>query len=157
MTKPVQIGVVDDHRLFRIGLINLIHSLDSNYKVILEAHNGKELIELLANQTPPDLLLLDANMPIMDGYKTAAYLQKNHPSIRVLIITMNTDEDSLIRMLRLGVKGYIGKDVEPNELKLALTELTDKGFYYTDEITSQLINALQNPNKNKKTLYPIKN
>lgn len=148
MSQKVHIGVVDDHKLFRSGLINLIESLDSNYKVTIEANNGKEFLELLELNRPDlDVLLLDASMPIMDGFETAEYLQKNHPTIRVLIISMNDDEESILRMLRLGVKGYLGKDVEPQELREAITSIMNKGFYYTDRLTGQLILSLQNPLK----------
>lgn len=146
MINSVNIGVVDDHKLFRSGLISLIESLDSNYNVTVEANNGKEFLDFLAlNQPPIDILLLDGNMPIMDGYETAEYLQKNHPAIRVLIISMNDDEESIVRMLRLGVKGYIGKDVEPQELREAITSIINKGFYYTDYLTGQLIRSIQFP------------
>lgn len=147
MRDLVHIGVVDDHKLFRSGLISLVQSLDASYKIVVEANNGNELLDELENVPVLDLLLLDANMPIMDGYKTAEELQKIRPSVRILIITMNDDEESLIRMLRLGVKGYIGKDVEPLELKASIEALMNKGFYYNDQLTGQLIRSLQLPTK----------
>jgi DNA-binding NarL/FixJ family response regulator len=147
MSNTVNIAVVDDHKLFRSGLINLIHSLDAGFVVSLEANHGKELLELLNPQALPDIVLLDANMPILNGYDTAAILQKEYPSLKVLVITMNNDEQSMIKMLKLGVRGYIGKDVEPEELKLALQHLMEKGYYYTDQLTGQLIQALHAPEK----------
>ncbi|MBI3134446.1 MAG: response regulator transcription factor [Bacteroidetes bacterium] len=147
MQKKIQIAVVDDHKLFRSGLINLIHSLDPSFVVSTEANNGRELLDLLSVNTLPDIILLDANMPVMDGYETAAALQQRYPEIKVLVVTMNDDEQSLIRMLKLGVKGYIGKDVDPNELRHALCELMNKGFHYTDQLTNQLIQSLTAPEK----------
>ncbi len=146
MSEKVTIAVVDDHKLFRRGLINLIHSLDAEFKVSLEANNGKELLELLDRAALPDIVLLDSNMPVLDGYTTASILQKEYPELKVLVITMNNDEQSLIKMLKLGVHGYIGKDVEPEELKQALQEIIQKGYHYTDQLTGQLIRSLQENN-----------
>lgn len=147
MSEKVNIAVVDDHKLFRSGLINLIHSLDLEVIVSIEANNGKELVEFLNRGASPDIVLLDANMPILNGYDTASILQKNYPNIKVLVITMNNDEQSVIKMLKLGVRGYIGKDVEPEELKQALIHIIEKGYYYTDQLTGQLIQALHIPSK----------
>ncbi len=142
MNRQINIAVVDDHKLFRSGLINLIHSLDPNFTVSIEANNGKELLEQLDSSAQPDIILLDSNMPVLDGFSTATILQKEYPNLKVLVITMNNDEQSLIKMLKLGVSGYIGKDVEPEELKQALGEILEKGYYYTDQMTSQLIQSL---------------
>lgn len=139
----VRIAVVDDHKLFRSGLVNLIQTLDPQFKVFLESSNGQDfLAELDKMEELPHLILLDANMPVMDGYQTAEILQKTHPEIPILVITMNNDEESLIRMLKLGVKGYISKDIEPNELRKAIVEVMEKGFYYTDQLTAKLIQSL---------------
>lgn len=147
MNEKINIAVVDDHKLFRSGLINLIHSLDSGFIVSMEANNGKELLELLNPSALPDIVLLDSNMPILDGYATASILQKEYPELKVLVITMNNDEQSMIKMLKLGVRGYVSKDVEPEELKQALHQIVKKGYYYTDQLTGQLIQALQTPQK----------
>lgn len=147
MSKKIQIAVVDDHKLFRSGLINLVHSLDPSFVVSIEANNGQELLDSLTSNPLPHIILLDVNMPVLDGYETAVILQKDYPEIKVLVITMNDAEQSLIRMLKLGIKGFIGKDVDPGELKLALYELMNKGFYYTDLLTNQLIQSLQTPKK----------
>lgn len=145
----VRIAVVDDHKLFRSGLINLIHTLDPTYKVVAEADNGKAFVDLMTAQLSVDILLLDANMPLMNGFETAEFMRENYPEVKVLIISMNNDERSLVRMLKLGVKGYIGKDIEPAELKQAIQSLMQKGFHYTDQLTGQLIQSLQTPHINQ--------
>ena len=140
-TKPrsVKIAVVDDHHLFRSGLINLVQSFGSDYKVIIEASNGKEFLSSLENNPHPDIVLMDLNMPVMDGFETAAIMQKKFPEIKILVITMVEDEKTMIRMLRLGIKGYLSKDIEPEELQKALNITSTQGFYYTDQITGQLV------------------
>ncbi|OFZ67636.1 MAG: DNA-binding response regulator [Bacteroidetes bacterium RIFCSPHIGHO2_02_FULL_44_7] len=141
-TKHLRIAVVDDHRLYRKGLINLIGSLGEHFKVLLEAGNGQEFIEQLATSEQPDLVILDVEMPVMDGIETATYLQFNFPALPILVISMIEDEGTLIRMLKLGVKGYLSKDVEPAELKEALLSISQKGYYYTDLLTGKLILSL---------------
>lgn len=145
MKNKIKIAVVDDHQLFRNGLVKLIQTLGEEFEIIQEAINGKDFLENIMPSKLPDIVLLDISMPIMDGFKTAKELQKQHPSIKVLVISMNEDEFSLIRMLKFGVKGFIGKDIEPKELKMALTKIFSNGFYYTDRMTEHLINSLQHP------------
>jgi DNA-binding NarL/FixJ family response regulator len=139
---PVKIAVVDDHHLFRSGLINLVQSFGSNYKVVLQANNGKDFIAMLETNPLPDIVLMDLNMPLMDGFETSAALQKRFPLIKILVITMVEDEKTMIRMLKLGIKGYLSKDVEPEELKKALDITYTKGFYYTDHLTGKLIGSI---------------
>lgn len=145
----IQLGVVDDHKLFRAGLINLVLSLGNEFAIQLEANHGQELIDQLEqitadpNKNLPDLIILDVDMPIMDGFETAEHLRNFYPDIKILILTMLQDEATLIRMLRLGIKGYLSKDVEPEALKHALLEIYDKGFHYTDAFTGKLISVLQ--------------
>jgi two-component system invasion response regulator UvrY len=150
--NEVNIAVVDDHHLFRSGLINLIQSFGKNYKVVMEANNGKELLTKLENEPHPDIALIDLNMPVMDGFEASARMQKKFPRIKVLVITMVDDEKTMIRMLKQGIRGYLSKDVEPEELKTALDTTAKKGFYYTDLVTGKLISAMHEDNTGLKTL-----
>lgn len=140
----IKIGVVDDHQLFRQGLIKLIQFLGSEYDVIISASNGKDLLEKLNHNSTPDLILLDIEMPQMNGYETAAILRKEYPSVKIITITMNEEEIALIQMLKLGVRGFLNKDVDPNELKRAIDGVMTKGYHYTDRLTGRLISILQN-------------
>ncbi|NOQ72900.1 MAG: response regulator [Crocinitomix sp.] len=140
----IKIGVVDDHNLFRLGLIQLIQFLGEEYCVTIAACNGEELLEKLQAEELPDLILLDIEMPIMNGYETAEILKRDYPSIKVITITMNEEETSLIQMLKLGVRGFLNKDIEPNELKRAMDAVIIKGYHYTDRLTGRLISILQN-------------
>lgn len=139
----ISIAVADDHQLFRSGLINLIHSFGSHYKVVLEAGNGKDLLQKLEQTTLPDLVLIDLNMPVMDGFETAKALRKNYPDLKVLMISMVDDEKTMIKLMKSGIRGYLSKSIEPEELKTALDITYAKGFYYTDLLTGKLINAVQ--------------
>jgi DNA-binding NarL/FixJ family response regulator len=141
VTKKIQVAVADDHTLMRKALAKLISSFDS-YAVLFEADNGKEVKDQLTNHVIPDIVLLDVNMPGLDGYETAKWIYKNFPQVKVLALSMFSDENIIIRMLRLGAKGYIMKNVEPEELKLALDSIIKKDFYLSDYISGKIISGL---------------
>ena len=147
-SSVLKIAVVDDHALFRRGLINLILSFGSAYEIVFECSNGKEFLVELQKHPDLQIAIVDMNMPDMNGFETATELQKIRPEIKILIITMLEEEQTLIKMLKNGVRGYLTKDVEPEELKNALDTIASKGFYYSDHLTGKLINALKFPNGN---------
>lgn len=142
-TKYIKIALVDDHVLMRNALAILINSFD-NCRVIQEVSDGVELMEQIRTTQPPDLVLLDLNMKGMDGYETAAMLSKIYPQVHVLMLTMYDSELSLIRLLQLGVKGFLKKDVHPSELKRAIYHVIKYGSYYSDHTTGRLINLFRN-------------
>lgn len=142
----MRIGIVDDHVLFRKGLINLLNSLAPKINVVFEAGDGSELQEKL-NVVSPDLLLVDINMPKVDGFESVKWVSERFPEIRILVISMLQNDSSIIRMLKLGVKGYLCKDIEPNELVKAIDEVYNRGFYYTDFLTGKLIHSLTSENE----------
>lgn len=134
------IALVDDHVLLRNGLAGLVKSL--GHEVLFEADNGKDLIEKLKSNSMPDIILLDINMPEMDGYETVRWLKKNQPAIKVLALSMYDNETAIIRMLKYGAKGYILKDSDPIQLKNAIDDLVKKGFYYSELVSGKLISAI---------------
>jgi two-component system, NarL family, invasion response regulator UvrY len=149
--QTMRLALVDDHTLFRKGLINLIELVCSNCEIIFEADNGLDLQQKLTPANEPDILLMDINMPKMDGFATVQWLNENFPLIKILVVSMVEKEESIVRMLKLGVKGYLSKDVEPLVLGEALNAVMNKGFYYTDFITGKLVHALQNGNGSEKS------
>ena len=134
------IVLVDDHVLLRKGLAALIK--DSGHGVLFEADNGKDFISKLKPKYIPEIVLLDINMPDMDGYDTAKWIKNNYPEIKVLALSMYDKENSIIRMLKCGARGYILKDCEPTELLVAIRELETKGYYYSDLVSGKIINAI---------------
>ena len=132
---------MDDHNLLRKALAKLISSFE-NYSVLFEGDSGREIKNKIGQHIVPDIILLDVNMPDMDGYETVKWLHKNYPQIKVLALSMFSDENTIIRMLRLGAKGYILKNIEPEELKLALDSIMKKDFYLSDYISGKIISGL---------------
>lgn len=140
----ISIGIVDDHRLFRKGLISLIEIINPTYSITFEADNGIDLQKKLSTCTAPSIILMDVSMPGMDGFESVKWLQENYPNIHILIVSMIEKEETIVKMLKLGVKGYVCKDVEPKELAEALHAIANKGYYYTDFITGKLVHSLRN-------------
>mgnify|MGYP001287641660 CR=1 FL=1 len=146
IAKPIKLALVDDHTLFRKGLISLIEIVNIPFTILFEAGNGKELQQKITKEKEPDIILMDVNMPGMDGFASVQWLKDHFPLVKVLVISMIEKEETIVRMLKLGVKGYLCKDVEPKELGEALQAVMNKGFYYTDFITGKLVHSLQNDN-----------
>ncbi|MFN4146702.1 MAG: response regulator [Runella sp.] len=135
------LAIVDDHELMAKALSGLVQKYD-DYEVLYEASNGRELVNRIKLNMIPQVVLLDINMPVMDGFETALWLKNNFPDIRILALSMNDKEESIVGMLRNGARGYLLKGCKPQELKHALDTVVQKGYYYTEYITSQLIKSL---------------
>jgi DNA-binding NarL/FixJ family response regulator len=138
----IKIAMADDHVLLRNALASLIDSFE-NCQVVLQAGTGKELIESIKKGVSPQVVILDLNMPEMDGFETAGWLQKERPEIIVLMLTMYDSELSLIRLLQAGVKGFLKKDIHPSELKFAIQSVVQNGYYYSNHTTGKLVNLFR--------------
>lgn len=136
----IQIALVDDHVVLRKSLSVLIEML-GHFKVVLEASNGEEFIRLMDTATPdkyPDIALMDITMPVMDGVETTKWLKQHYSKVKVIAFSMMNNDLIIIRMLKNGARGYILKDCEPAELKIALMEVYNSGYYYNDIVTSRM-------------------
>lgn len=143
--KKYNIAIVDDHNLFRKGLIKLISIGDKNniYNIVLEAENGTDLKKKLNIKSLPDIILMDIDMPDMDGYETVDWLRKFHPDINILVVSMFESREAIVRMIRLGVKGYLSKDIEVEDMHMALEAIASKGFYYSDLVSEVMVEAIR--------------
>lgn len=144
--NPVKIALTDDHVLLRNGLAGLVTNL--GYTVLLECNNGKDLVAKLNADNLPDVVLMDINMPEMDGYETTAWLKTNYPLVQVLALSMYDDENAIIRMLRNGARGYIMKDADPMELKNAIDDVVTRGVHYSELVTGKLLHSIYHPGGN---------
>jgi DNA-binding NarL/FixJ family response regulator len=144
------IALVDDHRLFRSGIALLINNF-KGYEIIFEAGNGEELINKISPKLKPDIILLDMNMPVMNGTSTAKWLIGNYPEISIIVLSMLDDAEQVLNMIRMGVKGYLLKDAEPFEFEQALYRVSQGEVYYPEFVTRLLINSF-NQHANEITL-----
>ncbi len=146
------IAIVDDHLLIAKAITEILVKLE-HYEVLYEVENGAALIEKCKlKKNIPEIILLDVSMPIMNGFETAAWLKENHPQVLVMALSMQDDEQSLIKMIKSGASGYLLKNIHPLELDKALQALLQKGFYYPDWATSKVLMNIAESDKSKTTL-----
>lgn len=141
--KKLILALVDDHVLIRNGISRLISTFET-MEVIFDASNGLEAMEKIQQGLIPEIVLMDINMPVKDGYETTEWITNNFPEIKVLALSMYDNETSVIKMLKAGARGYILKDAEPADLKRALDDISLKGYYFSDMVTGTLIHKVQN-------------
>ncbi|UUC45291.1 response regulator transcription factor [Flavobacterium cerinum] len=145
--NKIKIVIVDDHLLFSQSLSFLINSF-KEFMVSGNYNNGKDFLTgLIAMDELPDLVLLDVNMPVMDGVETMKRLKDNYPGLRVLALSVNDDEDTIIKMISSGASGYLLKDTHPNVFREALLKVHETGYFYTEMVSGVLINKLEAGNK----------
>lgn len=143
--KSLKLAIVDDHNLFRKGLIKLINAagFDNQYEILFEACNGADLKEKLDERNLPDIILMDIDMPDMDGYESVEWLHRIYPDIHILVVSMFGSEESIVRMLKLGVSGYLSKDIEVEDMTKALSAIATRGFYYSDCVAGIMAQTIQ--------------
>ncbi len=141
--KNIQVAIADDHSLLRNALAKLINGFEG-YNVVMEADNGKDLCNKLVQNVLPDIVLLDVNMPEMDGFETTQWLHKKYPQIKVLALSMLSDERTIIKIFRLGAKGYLLKNTDQTELKTALDSVMNKNVYLSEYVSGKLVSGLHN-------------
>ncbi len=139
-----KIILVDDEKLFREGLKRILVEF-GDFMIIQEASNGKELLKNFDENNLPDLILLDLSMPIMDGIETLKSLIQIHPNLKIAILSSHFDGALIVKMIELGAASFFAKNEDPNQLIVAINNIINKGFHYTDYIIqllrSKMINA----------------
>ncbi len=134
--------LAEDHILFRDALVNLLNKF-KDFSVLKVAADGTEVIKEIEAGHVPDIVILDLNMPKMDGFETAGWLNKHYPNIKILVLTMYDSEIAFARLLQFGVRGFLKKDIEPGELHNALISVAGDGHYYSHETTGKLGSLFQ--------------
>ena len=138
--ETIKIAIVDDHKMLS-GAIEKMLSINKKYKVINTSSNGEEFIEALEDESVnPDVVLMDVNMPVKNGVETTQYLKDHFSAIKVIALTMEDDEKTIIAMLKAGARGYLLKEMSPKILFEAIDTVHDKGVFYTDTVTQCLLN-----------------
>lgn len=135
--ENINVAIADDHKIFRKGVILSLKNFH-NINFILEAENGEELIKGIEKEQP-DIVLMDLRMPIKDGIETTKYLNKHFPQIKVLILTMYEDERFVGHLMDSGANGYLLKSTDAAEIKQAISDVMETGFYLNNFVNRVLI------------------
>lgn len=141
--QTIKIGIADDHRLFREGISTIIRSFEG-VDVVAEAQNGKILLELLAQSScPVDIVLLDLNMPEMDGVQTMIQLKTLYPEMRIIVLSLHQEAPLLYKLFEMGINGYLHKDCEIEELRKAIDCVYHNSVYLNPLLSSALLTMVK--------------
>lgn len=149
----IKIIIADDHQLFIEGVHSLINSMN-DIKIIKEVNDGRALIEVLEH-TKCDIILMDINMPILDGIEATRQIKKTYPEIKILMLTMFSSRDYIEKLLRAGADGYLLKNTDVIELKEAIETLMRGESYFSKEVTERIMEGLQKKKHEEKTKHLI--
>jgi DNA-binding NarL/FixJ family response regulator len=138
--SPITIAIADDYKIFRDGL-KLCFSSDKNLQVLFETDNGEELIEALKTQQP-DIIIMDINMPLLDGMEATKIVRKKYDKIKILVITMYDNDKFIINLMENGAHGYLLKNAEPKEIIKAIYAVCENGYYFNDLVNKALLKKL---------------
>lgn len=152
----IKLALVDDHNLFRRGIASILGQV-TDFELVLEASNGQEFIDKIPRRMP-DVVLLDLQMPVLDGTATADYLRENYPLIKIIVLTMHDEDRMVLHLLEKGVSGYLLKDSDPDEVERAIRKVMDEGVYLNEFVSRAMLRKMTNkPNVVKQsTLYNSK-
>jgi DNA-binding NarL/FixJ family response regulator len=154
MKKSIKLAVVDDQHLFRKGLISLIKEFEE-IDIVIEASNGSELVEKLKTKKPA-VVLLDLEMPVMDGIETTEFLQRKYPEIKILILTMHNEEEIILHLLEKGAHGFLLKDQPIETLVDAIYAVIENGYYFNDHISKVMVKGLVRTQKIKPNFHEVR-
>jgi DNA-binding NarL/FixJ family response regulator len=151
MNKQIKIAVADDHELFRRGMVAILNS-NQEMKVCFEAENGQELLDLILKNGEPDIVLLDLEMPVMDGFKTIEQLKNLHPNVKVILLSMHSDDRYILHFMESGANSYLHKNTHPEEVETAIKKVIETGFYFNDKVSKILLKGVQNKDEERYNL-----
>jgi len=148
MSEKLKVYIADDHTIFRKAMVSLLQSFP-RIGTVKDAENGRELLNLVKEEEP-HIVLLDLQMPIMDGSETCENLYNKFPDVRVIVLSMHDSERYIQHMMDLGARAFLFKNVEPDELEQAIYSVADKDFYHNELIASILRKSLREKHSLKK-------
>jgi two-component system, NarL family, invasion response regulator UvrY len=143
MSDKINIAYVEDVIMLRESIVKALTEISPNCDVIIEASNGKELIRKIeSSETIPDIAIVDMEMPVMNGFETVTWLKQNYPQIKILILSQVLDEFQIIRIMKLGLSGYLSKFYDLHHIGTAIDIIYNGGQYFPDMMKEKLDYAL---------------
>lgn len=140
-TPVIKVAIADDHALFRTGVKTSLSSRP-DIEMIAEAENGMQLLNLLKH-IKPDVILLDIQMPIMDGLTTLPEIKKMYPDVKVIMLSMHNDHSVITRMMEIGANSYLTKDSDSEVIYQAIKTCYEQEFFFNDLTNKALLNGLR--------------
>ena len=150
MTRPIKVAIADDHALFRAGVRTSLMAR-KDVELIAEADNGMQLLNLLKH-IEPDVILLDIQMPIMDGIQTLPEIRKLYPHIKVIILSMHNDHSMISKLMEIGANSYLTKNSDSETIYQAIKTCYEQEFFF-NELTNKAFND-QSPVPENTQPYP---
>lgn len=141
-SETIKVAIADDHALFRTGVKTSL-SIRKDIQMVAEAENGMQLLNLLKH-IKPDVVLLDIQMPIMDGLTTLPEIKKLYPDVKVIMLSMHNDHSMITRMMEIGANSYLTKDSDPETIYQAIRTCYSEDFFFNDLTNKALLNGLRN-------------
>lgn len=152
MSKQISIGIVEDHTLFRKSFASFL-SNELNYQMLFDFENGKDLMDYLQTRNKqPDILLLDIEMPVMNGEQTLVSVQSSFPKINVIMLSNYFDTMTVSKFVKLGAKAFMPKNIDIQEIFFTINTVYEKGIYYSDFVSKSLSNNFKNEPTSEKLI-----
>ncbi len=139
--RRITIMLADDHNVGRQMFSSFINQNQDNMRVIGEAANGQQLLDLVEQQEP-DIVILDLEMPVLDGFKTLKILSQKHPKVKTIIFSSHYNEFYISELILCGARGYVSKTAFATEVFRTINEVYAEGFYFGKGITSHIMQTL---------------
>ena len=152
----IAIAIVDDHTLFRQGLAHLLAE-SGEIEILFDAGNGAELMKKITLHPLPEVILMDINMPVMDGYETTKWVKENYPQVKVLALSMFDEDKPIIQMLKSGAGGYMLKESKAADLVNAIKGIAKNNFFINELVSEKLMRNIQLNNQVQKTASIVLN
>ena len=140
MDNKIRLGITDDHAIFREGLISLLEEC-KEFDVIFEAGNGIEALESLKSNKI-DVMLLDIEMPRMDGVVTTVEIRKKFPNVKILILSMHNEEEFILHLIEKGANGFLLKETNFDTIIDAIHSVHNTGYYFNDSISRSMLKKI---------------
>jgi two-component system, NarL family, response regulator DegU len=150
--NKIKIAIVDDHKLFRKGLLSILEQID-DFEILFDATNGKEFLEH-PELEKVDVVLLDIQMPELDGIATTKILREKNQDIKIIILSMHDEDQFIMHLMEIGANGYLLKDTDTDEVVVAIRKVYDSGVYFSDFVSRVMLRKM---NKNLVTSNKIFN
>lgn len=151
LSTMIKLALADDQSLFRRGLAMLLRDMP-DVQVVFECSNGEELLTGLKGNTI-DIVLLDLEMPVMDGIATMGHLRMLYPQVKVIVLSMHSSEKMIVHLMELGANGYVLKTAEPDEIESAVRSVADSGYFFSEMVSRVMLHALVKKERIKPTFH----